>query len=371
MDIELIKDTGDPIKRDMVIEKTKVINDILMQAAPAMNNMGLLNGKLGISIYFFHFAKVTGSKKHHQLAQRLFDEVYEGLSRNGIPVNFEDGLAGIALGIEYLAQNGFVNTDTDDIFSKTDNRIYRHIVANDQLPIGILEGAMGSLLYVLSRLSKQDIQTEDPSTFVFRRLLIRLVNHIGERVEERKYSVQEPLMFDVSWDLPLCLILLGKVREMDIYSYKINHIIDHLSPVVLSLYPRLSSNRLYLLLGIESILQQIDLPEWQNHATLLKQNIAMDEILEEELRDKSLHLMHGAAGVDLVSRQLHQLIQVDRLLFNREQLIEKIIYSEYWEKIEQNEIESRSLGLLFYGLTGVGLHLLTLLEGFEKPSLPF
>lgn len=345
---------------DPVIRKIEVINETLMQEAPAMNNIGLLNGKMGVSIYFFHLAKATGNEEHQRLAESLIDDVYDGASRNRLAADFEDGLAGIAWGIEYLAQNGFVDTDTETIFSEIDNKIYRHIVANDQLPIGILRGAMGFLLYVLSRLHKQDIQTEDPGTFIFTRLLIRLVNHIGRMVEERKYSVQEPLLFDLSWDLPLCLILLGKVREIDVYNYKIDRILDHLSPVVLSLYPRLPSNRLYFLLGMESILQQTDLPQWRNHATMLKQNIQMTEILEDELRDKNLHVMHGIAGVDFISRQLYQLIHEEKFLFKRDQLIEKITLSEYWEKLEQGGLERRSLGLLFYGLTGVGLHLLEL-----------
>ncbi|HSH35833.1 lanthionine synthetase LanC family protein [Schnuerera sp.] len=346
------------MKKDMIIEKIDTVNEILMQTAPAMNNIGLLNGKTGVSIYFFHIAEITGNKKYQKLAKRLISEVYEEVNRSDLEVSFEDGLAGIAWGIEYLAKNKFMEAATKAIFSEIDNKIYRHIESNDELPIGILQGSMGFLVYVLSRLHNQGIQEEQ--RFIFRRLLIRLVNHIGRMVEERKYNAQEPWVFDISWDLPLCLILLGKAKKIDIYNYKIDRILDDISPIILSLFPRLSSNRLYLLLGMESILQQTDMPNWRDHATILKQNIAMTEILERELRDKSIHLMHGAAGVDLISQYLFYLIHEEQILFNREQLIVKIIRSEYWEKVEQGGLERRSVGLLFYGFTGVGLHFLEL-----------
>lgn len=342
----------------LALEKIEDINKILIQDVPALNNIGLLNGKMGISIYFFHLARKTGSKEHQEFAEALIDDVFDEVGKNQLILDFENGLAGIAWGIEHLTKNKFVEADTDLVLTDVDNKIYRHIVASEKLPIGILRGAMGYILYVLSRLKGKDINANQPSIFVFRRLLIELVNHLGTVIEEGKMKIQESKLFDIFWDLPLCLVFLGKIRQANIYNSKIDQLLEHLSPIILSIYPQLLSNRLYLLFGIESILQQVDIRLWKNHAALLRRDISLDEILHKELKNKSLNLRHGITGIDFISHQLFRLTREEKFLFKRNELKEKIIFSEYWDYKEPEHFK-KNVGVL-YGLSGIALELLGL-----------
>lgn len=344
---------------NLIPERLDTINEILMQDMQTVNNIGLLNGKLGVSIYFFHLARETENELHQEFAEKLVDEVYTVVSRGHTPPDFENGLAGIAWGIEYLVHNGFVEADTDTVLSDPDDRIYRHIVTAKDLQMEVQEGIMGYMLYILARLQGKDISVESSQNYIFKRLLIELVNDMGDLIEEGKCNMREPYLFDISWDFPICLILLAKVRDLNIYNSKINRILEHLSPIVLSLFPRLISNRLYLLLGMEHVLQQIDLSDWRKHVELLSQHIQLTDILNGELKDKNLHLTDGIAGVAFITRQLYQLTGNEHFLFKNEDLIKKITTSEYWEDLKYDELKRKGMGLL-YGLAGIGMELLEL-----------
>lgn len=347
------------MKKPEVRDKLEIINTILHNDANKMNNIGLLNGKMGISIYFFHLSKNTENVKHQEFAEILIDDVYQDVSKGQTPPGFEDGLAGIAWGIEYLVQHGFVEADTDDVLSVVDDKIYRHLVSADELPSGILEGILGYILYILSRLEGKDIHDESTDSFIFKRLLIELVNRLGDNIENRKFSTEEPLSFDITWDLPICLILLGKIRALNIYNDKIDRIIDHLSSLVLSLYPHQLSNRLYLLYSIEALLKEISLADWRKHADFLQGNLELSQILHNELKNKNLLFLNGVAGISLISNRLYQLTKDGKFLFNQEELIRKIAVSEYWRDLKNGDVKRKSLGLLF-GHAGIGMELLEL-----------
>lgn len=112
--------TGDRLQR---------IANVLLMNASFLDNPGLLNGKMGIAIFFYHYAKFTGNKIYEDYAGELIDEIYEEISTS-TPVNFENGLTGIGWGIEYLVKNGFVKADTDDALSEIDKFVSRSLMSH-------------------------------------------------------------------------------------------------------------------------------------------------------------------------------------------------------------------------------------------------
>jgi lantibiotic modifying enzyme len=332
------------------------INELLAQQLPGFKNIGLFNGKMGISIYLFHLARKTGNKEHQKWAEKLIDEVYSEVYQTQQPLNFENGLAGIAWGIEHLVQNNFVNANTDEILSDVDDKIYSHIVAQKQDTLRS-NNIIGYIIYIIARLQgKKLISANNTSTFIFKRLLADLTNQLGQQIEEKKLSLQEPVLFQISWELPIILMLFAKLKAMNFYVYKINHLLTNLSPFVLSLFPRSSSNKLYFLLAIELVLQQANLPVWRDHAHLLIENIDQNDMLKNDLSNKNICFQDGLAGVSFIGRWLYTLTKDKRMLLPKKEIVEKIIHSKYWNLMDHDKAEQKNVGL-FAGIAGVGMEL--------------
>jgi hypothetical protein len=94
-----------------------------------IENPGLLNGKIGIAIFFYNYARYSQNKIYENYAGELIDEIYEGIDAS-IPVNFENGQTGIGWAVEYLVKNGFVQADTDEVLSEIDNYVSRSMMSH-------------------------------------------------------------------------------------------------------------------------------------------------------------------------------------------------------------------------------------------------
>jgi lantibiotic modifying enzyme len=90
------------------------IANVLLLNASFIDSIGLLNGKTGISIFFYEYGRYTGNKIYTDYAGELIDEIYEEIAQN-TPLSFAGGLTGIGWGIEYLVNNKFIDADTDEV----------------------------------------------------------------------------------------------------------------------------------------------------------------------------------------------------------------------------------------------------------------
>ena len=74
--------------------------------------VGLWEGKTGISLFFFLLSRHTGNRWYEEFAGELLDDVCGSLSQH-CPVTFADGLCGIGWTIEFLKKHGFIEGNTD------------------------------------------------------------------------------------------------------------------------------------------------------------------------------------------------------------------------------------------------------------------
>ena len=88
-----------------------------------LENLGLFHGKMGIVLFFSHYARITQSEYYADLAGLLLDEIYEEIHQD-LPINLENGLCGIGWGIEYLIQYDFMEGDTDKILAYIDRKVF-------------------------------------------------------------------------------------------------------------------------------------------------------------------------------------------------------------------------------------------------------
>ena len=110
---------------------------------------GLLHGKLGIAIFFFHYARFTGEELFDEYAWDLMAAMQEQLHANYRP-DYERGIAGIGVGIDYLIRSGLIEVD-EDFFEDLDERMYRAVMYDPYPDYSRNEGLTGYGWYWLCR----------------------------------------------------------------------------------------------------------------------------------------------------------------------------------------------------------------------------
>ena len=123
-----------------------------------MSDIGLCHGKMGIVLFFVHYARFTGKQLYHEFAGELLNEIYEEIHTD-LPVNFESGLCGIGWGIEYLLQNGFMEGDSDEILADIDAKVMERNLLRIS-DYSIKTGLEGISYYICKRINSPSRKSE-------------------------------------------------------------------------------------------------------------------------------------------------------------------------------------------------------------------
>lgn len=132
---------------------THIANHLIINTS-FLNNLGLYHGKMGIAIFFAHYALYAANSLYDDFASELIDEIYEEI-HEGQSVDLENGLCGIAWGILYLVQNGFIKGDINDILEDIDKKIMERDLRRIT-DLSFEKGLKGIYYYVNSRLDFSD-----------------------------------------------------------------------------------------------------------------------------------------------------------------------------------------------------------------------
>ena len=325
----------------------KIINTLLLNAS-FIEDLGLMHGKMGISIYFFHLASQTKNKIYEDYAGELIDEIYEEITAN-TPINFENGLAGIGWGIEYLVQNGFIEADTDEVLEEFDNRIFKELIYNTPKEIGLLNGIVGIGAYFLKRIQNPQSNDEKITTLTNKQTLMHLTDELERKTQniaeiikeseantetlelsnpEPKETFEPKPHFDITWNYPALLWFLAELYEQNIFNFKVEKIIQRLiEPLIDNTnLPKLHSNRLLLALALTKIQQTTNYKQPSNPQTIVEQpsNLLQQEsygqtiitnlltgittnTIKTELPPNNVTIKHGTSGIAWMYRQLHYL----------------------------------------------------------------
>jgi len=80
-------------------EIQKQLTDKFLSSKLCKYPVSLFNGKMGLSIYFYQLSKIESNPVYQTIAEQLLDEIMlRDLSSNH-PIDVENGLAGIGLGV--------------------------------------------------------------------------------------------------------------------------------------------------------------------------------------------------------------------------------------------------------------------------------
>ncbi|MCC8146272.1 MAG: glycosyltransferase [Bacteroidales bacterium] len=166
----------------------KRISNHLMLNASFTKDLGLYNGKMGIVIFFAHYAKYAESKKIQEFAEILLDEIYDQINWL-TPLDLESGLCGIGWGLEYLVQNGFMTGNTDEILEEIDKKVMEYAPLRIQ-NLTIKKGIGGILNYVYMRLlSSKKKNKKSPFDPLFLEELLKIANKYSQ--DKKANSIKE------------------------------------------------------------------------------------------------------------------------------------------------------------------------------------
>lgn len=162
------------------------ITDALVVNSKSLSNNGFLNGKMGISLYFFYLSRYSNHPFFEKIASKLLEDVAEVLCLNA-SIDFEKGITGIGWAIEHLIQNGFIEADADEVLVEVDERVSQTLAYKENS----LKTLIAMAYYYISRLS---YRVEDESSHVVLQLkqhAILLIDEIGRSLDrgELRYEL--------------------------------------------------------------------------------------------------------------------------------------------------------------------------------------
>lgn len=345
--------------------KVRISNALLLNAS-FIENLGLMYGKMGICIYFFHLAKSSSNPIYESYAEELLDEIFEEISTS-TPLDFENGLAGIGWGIEYLAQNGFVEADTDEVLEEFDNRLFKELIYNTPRELSLLKGLTGLGAYFLKRIQNPASNDEKIPHLTNKQLLIHIIDILDDLSKNTASLIQEPgsfsassnngsdkvltgskkQLFDLVWDYPVLIHFLVELHEQNIFNYKTGLILERfLRPLTKKEnWPELHSNRLLLLLAIEKWKNsKLIQTTGENHKAILNETDKVNPIItrdsiKAELANDNVSMRYGTSGISWLYKQLYAL--------NHDEIYKE--EAQYWQHLSFTieEVDTAYAGFAF------------------------
>lgn len=133
------------------------ITNTILSNFRSINNIGLISGKMGVTIYLYEFSRMAKIKYIECVADNLIDEIYSSVNST-TPSNIYNGIAGVGIGLAYLIREHFLCGTTDEVFCEIDIRMfdkYKQVILNDLVQDVPL---FSTGLYCLCRV---DIESDD------------------------------------------------------------------------------------------------------------------------------------------------------------------------------------------------------------------
>ena len=153
-----------PVASLMDLEKEQLLKQIayhILLNSSVLQELGLYEGKMACVLFLFHYYRYSGNTVFEEAAEHLLEDICGELS-SLLLVNMENGYCGIAWGLCYLVNRGFIEGDINEIVEDIDKKIM------ERDPKWISDwsfdrGLAGVLFYVSTRLMhNSDIILFDP-----------------------------------------------------------------------------------------------------------------------------------------------------------------------------------------------------------------
>lgn len=320
-----------------------------IQSSVNSHPLGLANGKIGLCVYFYHLSRLGNMPEYKKVADDLLDYVIENITQYR-SINVESGLAGVAIGIDHLVKEKFIDGDINEILEEIDDKIYKIISSKEDNFSDLHIHEKVHLLYYLY--IRYSAQASNNDRFIYGGLIRITIESIFQGITSDFFD--EPLSFSLNYHLPILLYMISRILSLGIYTNRIHKILDEYRLKILGSIPVSHANRLLLLWGLTCIYPYYDnMPGLTIQIELLKENIDISQIIEKELKNMQVFFLNGISSVCFLLLNLQRNSPEYAIEFDPNTLYARIDQSEIWKDIEK---EAYTHGLL-NGTSGVLLTL--------------
>jgi hypothetical protein len=335
------------------MEKFKnLINEKLIKQLSTKDiSLDFFYGKMGICIYLFEYGKLFNENKFLQLGESLIDDIYEQIQKNKLSdFNLNYDLVGASLGFDYLIKQKYVKGNINDILEHIDHIIFMQFLYGQGVKKKSLKESFFLLYYFIIRLESQKKRSDNE--FIFQELIIEELNSLY--LNNLSVLFEEPSKYTIYYWTPIFLYMLERIYRQGFYNERIINVLREITPKILSKFPVLHSNRLFLAWGMSNVKNIIINSQiWNEHLGLITEHINFEKIVFQELKDKDIYLTNGITSIyllfsDIIKKAGNVVGPVDYDIFNK-----KIEQSEVWNEIlSSSEYFKEHMGLID-GICGV------------------
>lgn len=199
-------------------ELQKIANTLLLYSYH-IDPIGLFNGKMGIALYLYRYARYADCKYYSEFADELLDKVLDSINHSS--PDFESGISGVGWCINYLMKNEYVEGDPNDVLLNVDKRVFSQLSCNP------ITSMLGQGIYLLERLKDN------------RELEI----HIDQLLDFCIKGISEYKGETSLYHLNSILYFLIEIDTMDMYHEKVDHLKLLLLDVLKKIYKGNSYDR--------------------------------------------------------------------------------------------------------------------------------
>jgi hypothetical protein len=186
------------------------------EAAPQPN--GILNGRMGRALIYAAAYRYSDQPLFENKAQQLLTYITEQIGQED-RLHFGKGIMGIGWAIEWMAQNKFIDENTDEVLADIDDEIYKSVIYEKSDSLSQQVGVLAKALYFFTRYQCMNPGTPRYKTIANIECLILLIDEINEQLFDKdKGILAAPLLppSDIA-DIASALILLSRISLLRIY----------------------------------------------------------------------------------------------------------------------------------------------------------
>jgi len=180
-------------------ELQKIANTLLLYSYH-IDPIGLFNGKMGIALYLYRYARYADCKYYSEFADELLDKVLDSINHSS--PDFESGISGVGWCINYLMKNEYVEGDPNDVLLNVDKRVFSQLGCNP------ITSMLGQGIYLLERLKDNK----------------ELEIHIDQLLDFCIKGISEYKGETSLYHLNSILYFLMEIDTMNMYHEKVDHL---------------------------------------------------------------------------------------------------------------------------------------------------